>query len=48
MFCREWRHAGKVVPLKICLFGLDIGLLWILIEGTNSEHPWKIRYFGKN
>ena len=48
MFCRERRHTGKVVPLKICLFGLDTGLLWILIQRTHSGHPWKIRYFGKN
>ena len=43
--------AKLVVLLKICLFGRDIELFWILIEGTNSEYPreiwywWRFTYF---
>lgn len=36
------------VLLKMCLFGWNIELFWILIERTNSEHSCKIRHSGKD
>ena len=36
------------VLLKICPFAQDIVVFWILIERTNSKHPFKIRYSGKD
>ena len=38
---------GLGVLLKICLFGWDIEVFWILIKRKNSEGPFKIRYSGK-
>ena len=36
--------AKTCVLLELCLFAWDIEVLWIFLEETNLEHPYKIRY----
>ena len=43
-----YKGVQKAATGSHCLFTCDIEVFWILVDRTNSEHCWKIRYSSKD